>query len=198
MKRSVSATHKPFTQGACLDCHDPHGSNQKAMLVKDEKSLCLKCHAQTGNKVASAKTVHGAFTTGACTKCHGAHGSNLKSLLLAKGSDLCLTCHKPIKDRMGAGTAHPPTDDCLNCHKPHESAEPTLLAQPVTELCQQCHDFKAASFTTPHLGIDAKVLKCMSCHDAHGSKDAKLFKTDVHPPFEARQCDSCHVVETKK
>ena len=53
-------------------------------------------------------------------------------------------------------------------------------------------------FTTAHLGIDPKVVRCVSCHDPHASKDAKLFKANQHAPFAARQCDACHLVGTKQ
>ena len=52
----------------------------------------------------------------------------------------------------------------------------------------------AAQGCEAHLGLDAGVIHCMSCHDPHASKDPKFFKAQIHPPFAARDCDSCHVV----
>jgi predicted CXXCH cytochrome family protein len=68
---------------------------------------------------------------------------------------------------------------------------------PLSELCGQCHDASDKGFSTAHLGIDAKAVHCVSCHDPHASKDAKLFKATQHPPFAARQCDACHLVGAK-
>jgi len=42
------------------------------------------------------------------------------------------------------------------------------------------------------------VVACMSCHDPHASKDPKFFKSNVHPPFDARDCETCHLTEKKK
>ena len=69
--------------------------------------------------------------------------------------------------------------------------------QPIAELCGQCHDTKEAAFGKAHIGIDPKAIQCMSCHDPHASKDPKFFKASVHPPFAARDCDTCHVAPKK-
>jgi predicted CXXCH cytochrome family protein len=66
------------------------------------------------------------------------------------------------------------------------------------EVCAQCHDTKDAKFASSHLGMDAKDVNCVSCHDPHASKDPKLFKSTVHAPFAARECAECHVVPAKK
>ncbi len=44
------------------------------------------------------------------------------------------------------------------------------------------------------LGLAPGTIHCMSCHEPHASKDPKFFKASVHPPFAARDCDTCHVV----
>jgi hypothetical protein len=40
-------------------------------------------------------------------------------------------------------------------------------------------------------------MNCVSCHAPHSSKEPKLFKTTVHPPFAGGSCDECHVVAKK-
>jgi predicted CXXCH cytochrome family protein len=167
------------------------------MLVTDQKSLCLKCHAKQGTELAAAKSVHAAFETGDCSKCHSPHKASLKTLLLGTSPDLCLSCHKKMKDKIASETAHRPVDDCLSCHKPHGSPEARLVSQPVNELCGQCHDGGDKSFAEHHLSIDPQKMRCISCHNPHSSKDPKFFKATVHAPFAARQCDACHEADKR-
>ena len=192
-----ATNHKPFTDGNCLGCHDPHGTNVPGLLVVDQKTLCLKCHASQKKELASG-SVHAAFGAGDCTRCHNPHKAGLKKLLVAKPPDLCLACHTPLQQRLAAETKHAPVDDCLSCHHPHAAAKAPLLAQTPTELCTGCHASPDKAFTTAHLGIDPARMACASCHDPHASKDKKLFKKVAHPPFTARQCDACHTVSGKR
>jgi predicted CXXCH cytochrome family protein len=103
-----------------------------------------------------------------------------------------------MKERLAAEKNHQPVEDCATCHRPHHAGQPDLLVEPLGALCAQCHDAKEKGFVTAHLGIDAGAMACVSCHDPHASKDPKLFRARVHKPFAARECASCHVVETKK
>jgi predicted CXXCH cytochrome family protein len=92
---------------------------------------------------------------------------------------------------------HAPSDlkNCQTCHLPHYSAELALIVAPIQPLCGRCHDYKAASFKTAHLNIEAGLMDCRKCHAPHTSKDPKFFKAEVHPPFADRTCKDCHIVE---
>ena len=94
------------------------------------------------------------------------------------------------------GTATSTTDSpgCLTCHKAHAAKEAKLLGEPISQVCEQCHAAGETDFKEAHLGIDAKRMACASCHDPHSSKDQMMFKQVTHPPFVARQCDSCHAL----
>lgn len=66
-----------YTRGVtCFSCHDPHGSDEPAMLRAKGNSLCLTCHApntETGPIAASieAHTHHKAGSPGSeCSACH--------------------------------------------------------------------------------------------------------------------------------
>ena len=66
-----------YTRGVtCFSCHDPHGSDNVAMLRANGNSLCLTCHGpntQTGPFAASieAHTHHKADSAGSqCVSCH--------------------------------------------------------------------------------------------------------------------------------
>jgi predicted CXXCH cytochrome family protein len=65
--------------GACEDCHDPHGSDRRASLRREpwDNGLCVSCHASRFPDVTAQRT-HAAHSTfapgpwgpGTCTGCH--------------------------------------------------------------------------------------------------------------------------------
>jgi len=69
----------------CFSCHDPHGSNNEAMLRKPINEVCLSCHgpsSQNGPRAASIE----------------AHTHHMKG----SDGDLCVSCHMPkIEQTLG-------------------------------------------------------------------------------------------------
>ena len=151
----------------CLNCHEPHASAQKKLLMGDMKTLCGKCHIDTmasqeklaqkekqenaaAGKVAAIKgaITHNPIQEGNCEACHSSHGSD--RVFLLKGPSIvesCGTCHDWTKH-----TSHPMggkvvdtrnknmTMQCLSCHRSHGTGYRYLVPfQTVTELCVQCH-----------------------------------------------------------
>ena len=94
--------HPPAVRD-CLNCHDPHASDNKNQLLKpasggDEKeNLCMTCH-QTGLHVPEKGSRHAALDAG-CDTCHmthktGADPTEENQLPPDEGSPaLCLDCH---------------------------------------------------------------------------------------------------------
>jgi predicted CXXCH cytochrome family protein len=59
-KSSASTLHRPYEQGRCVICHDPHVSDFDKQLRADGNKLCLECHQNrkiTGT-LALFKTSH--------------------------------------------------------------------------------------------------------------------------------------------
>jgi DmsE family decaheme c-type cytochrome len=61
----------------CLGCHQPHGSSgPKLLKAKDERALCVSCHAR-GTAAGVPHSRLGLQATGDCSRCHSEiHGSN--------------------------------------------------------------------------------------------------------------------------
>jgi predicted CXXCH cytochrome family protein len=150
----------------CLNCHKPHASAQKKLLMGEPKYLCGKCHSDTmdlqvklaekerqENAALKGRVIQGSLThnpiqDGNCEACHFSHASDSVFLLKQPSPiELCGTCHDWSKH-----TSHPMgqkvldtrnknmTMQCLSCHRSHGTGYRYLIPFPtVTDLCVQCH-----------------------------------------------------------
>ena len=81
---------------ACVSCHDPHGTTDRAALKvqRDGEGPCFDCHSE---KRGPFVFQHGTRLAGDCMSCHEPHGSNNPNALKRSRVDLlCLECHSPI------------------------------------------------------------------------------------------------------
>jgi len=112
----------PIREGlvACSDCHNPHGSVGRALLVRDNvNDTCYACHMEKrGPFVRTHQPVQED-----CSICHNPHGTTAPNLLKIRQPMLCQTCHEPTSHRgnianlggtsTGANTL---ARGCANCH----------------------------------------------------------------------------------
>lgn len=90
--------HHRVPEGAmtCIDCHNPHGSVQRAaqrMVAANEPS-CLRCHA---DKRGPFTFEHAPVRMEPCQTCHEPHGSaNPRMLTRAEVRFQCLECHSNL------------------------------------------------------------------------------------------------------
>lgn len=180
--------HAPAESGECLMCHNPHSSNNKALLTASSTNiLCLQCHELD---VPKTDFVHSPVKNGACHECHDPHQSNNNAFLKNTGSDLCFNCHKDTKTQMQAKNLHMPfEDDCFNCHQAHSTAEKGLVMEKTPTLCYNCHsdvqELVNASKSVHKVMSDKK--SCSNCHSPHASNEnAMLLKSGND------LCLSCH------
>ena len=131
---SKPSTH-PVSAGklTCSDCHSPHGSSARAMLVKPTlNQTCFTCHAE---KRGPFLWEHGSVIED-CSLCHTAHGSIHQSLLKKNPPFLCQQCHTVSAHVMVTGAALPGgggggsawllAGSCMNCHSQiHGSNHPS-------------------------------------------------------------------------
>lgn len=85
-------SHHPIVEGKvkCSDCHNPHGTLSKGMIVAESvNQLCFKCHAdKRGPWVWEHPPVEEN-----CMTCHWPHGTKAEKLLTEKMPHLCNDCH---------------------------------------------------------------------------------------------------------
>ena len=112
----------PIREGmvACSDCHNPHGSVGRAMVIRDNvNDTCYTCHMEKrGPFVRTHQPVQEN-----CALCHNPHGTTNANLLRVRSPFLCQECHEPTSHRGNvanlAGTstgANTLARGCLNCH----------------------------------------------------------------------------------
>ncbi len=132
--QTLRRSHHPINEGlvTCSECHNPHGSPQRKLLVgMTVNDTCYSCHAE---KRGPFLWEHAPVRED-CTICHTPHGANETRLLKTRAPFLCQQCHM--------ASAHPSTlysranippaaghqlfvKACLNCHSQvHGSNHPS-------------------------------------------------------------------------
>lgn len=202
--------HSPVADGACTDCHDPHASDEDALLKAELGTVCKDCHEGPSDH----PKLHSPVEDGDCISCHLPHESDTTALLVKEGSALCIECHDGMSDVMDKKVVHSPLEDgCLDCHDPHGSEQDMLLTDAPPKLCYSCHDTKEAEIAeapvshgamddpkgcvlchTPHSGdhsallVDSTRKVCLECHDT----DVPAKATVLHGKNKDGDCSDCH------
>lgn len=166
----MSYTHAPFEGGHCTNCHDPHASDFRVLLVQDETDLCVTCHPVADEM--GRDQLHPPFEGRFCTNCHNPHASEYRGILVDNQRDLCFTCHPSVAPLSLKAVQHNPFlyDNCTGCHEPHGSDSRPLLIDAQPDLCYMCHPGIETDFLkTSHHPVGTVALNCADCHDPHGA-----------------------------
>jgi len=184
---STLVQSEPGNTGGCLNCHNPHISSAKFLLVTDTvDALCIRCHDEPLKKFG-----HQPFVAGQCTVCHQAHQSDYAKLLRnGDGSEHCFGCHTDKRDAMAKSShVHAPAQKaCTTCHGPHSTDNARLLKQPVNDTCLTCHTkIKEQLASSKHTHGAVTEGNCASCHDPHASNQTADLKARTD-----KVCLTCH------
>jgi len=184
--------HPPVDEGKCLDCHNPHSSDNEYMLKADVGETCAGCHDLS----KEGHSTHGPVAAGMCTACHDPHQSDLSGLVKREDREMCIFCHTNKKDPQGMVSIHEPfTETCLDCHSPHSSPYKFMVEEDVPGLCFNCHEevqVQVDKKSEVH-GPFQEGEKCYLCHNAHVSKYSHLLQNQ-----EQQLCFTCHNKKIKK
>jgi predicted CXXCH cytochrome family protein len=111
-------THHKVPEGLmkCTDCHNTHGTSNRATLRQTGWETCVGCHVE---KRGPFVFEHSAVKVEGCTACHTPHGSVNRMLTIRREARfLCLQCHV---DPFAANVPHSRLSfqtrgDCVRCH----------------------------------------------------------------------------------
>ncbi|MEW6413175.1 MAG: cytochrome c3 family protein [Candidatus Zixiibacteriota bacterium] len=200
-KYSQGSVHFPVASGKCWDCHDPHGSNEAAMLWEPSpdtpvEHFCLMCHQDNMDAARQKEFIHAPYDGLECLTCHAAHNSSNPGLLVADIFAVCGSCHDQSdetwaavhKERNAGGLP------CSDCHDAHASNGEGLLNDDAHAPfaggdCEICHSLPDANGKVAFEEGASPGGLCAACHD---DIIENLSKSHPHPAVEADNCDNCH------
>ena len=209
-KSLASGKETPEHTG-CEGCHGPGGDHVAArggkatirafseFTAQQTLNACLECHSKDLSRSNIRRSVHTEADV-VCSNCHSIHHPATPKFLLARQqAELCESCHTatraqfemPSKHRVNEGVVQ-----CSDCHNPHGSFAPTWRggirprmvenALDNEEPCLKCHIDKRGPFMFEHAPV--RVEGCETCHNPHGSTNAKLLRR----PVTFTLCLECH------
>jgi predicted CXXCH cytochrome family protein len=101
----------------CSDCHNPHGSMNRASLNRANFQSCLNCHQE---KRGPYIYEHASVKVEGCTACHNPHGGTNRTLLVRReGRQLCLQCHTGFHSQSQVPHSRfsfQTSGECTRCH----------------------------------------------------------------------------------
>jgi predicted CXXCH cytochrome family protein len=169
---TISQVHQAVNNGKlCMNCHSPHSSDQKKLLVSEEKKLCLSCHNKSvspeGKKLvnmaqllAGKKNIHAPIESDGCVVCHQPHGSSNNFLL--KGAFPRGNYAQAKRDNFAF---------CWECH------DSDLLEVAVTASKTNFRDGGKNLHYVHRTGKNGRT--CVVCHNVHASKNLHLIEDKV-------------------
>ncbi len=193
---AAEVPHDAMELADCTDCHNPHASAQEKLVSGPAAGPCADCHDEQA--AGAGEVAHGAIELLGCRACHEPHGGQREKLLRLTGPELCLSCHPSGGLRVVDGA---PTATLLNRFEvPAEvAAEISSLALSADGLRNHpVAGHRVLGLPTAEELTGARVqttftgeLSCLSCHDPHKGRSARLFRWGAATTAEA--CAACHV-----
>jgi predicted CXXCH cytochrome family protein len=189
----MGSRHKLLSQSdrACLECHDPHASNQEYHLKKPAQDLCLSCHVEQPKQAAgrnanspgndaskmeylklSSKHAHEPAKK-SCLICHDAHASQFPKELRVSLGDVCMGCHGPNAEKIVQSSQPFPLFNGLVSLPPKTFSKlerfelkGKYVHEPVNISCALCHDAHASDYSAEL--YEPVTDLCLACHGSNG------------------------------
>ena len=164
---------------------------------------CSQCHEDQTEHFATASHARLNLTedkvgdTG-CESCHGpgsvhvaAGGGKGTIINPRKSPETCFQCHLDKRGQFALPNSHQVMNgkmSCGDCHDPHRGnavAGTGLDVEAMNATCTKCHTQQKGPFVYEHA---ATKEGCISCHNPHGSVNAKMLVAR-----DANLCLRCHL-----
>jgi DmsE family decaheme c-type cytochrome len=210
--KSIASGKEPTERTGCEGCHGPGKGHVEARggsrtiprafsLMDSRRAMdtCLACHTKDFSRGEIRRSSHTQASV-VCSNCHAIHKSATPKLLLAnKQTDLCYGCHTNVRAQFAMPFKHRVNEgfmNCTDCHNPHGTSSPSwrmggrprMVATGASgeQPCLRCHIDKRGPFAFEHPAV--RVDGCETCHQPHGSPNARLLRR----PVVFTQCLECH------
>ena len=209
--KSVAMGNQAPEKTGCEGCHGAGGNHVAAkggkatikafsvMTPGQALDTCLTCHSKDISRANIRKSAHTEADV-ACNTCHSVHKPATPKFLLAKQqTQLCYTCHADVRAQFEMPSKHRVNEgavQCSDCHNPHGAFAETWRTGTGTAMltnareneqpCLKCHIDKRGPFVFEHEPV--RVEGCATCHQPHGSTNAKLLRR----PVVFTVCLECH------
>ena len=167
---------------ACAECHtnisrafpsSPHSRIQLQDVLAKDQTGCESCHGPGSLHIEA--------------------GGGRNKFIVNPGKDVsaCFECHRSVEAQFHLPRHHPVLEqkmNCVQCHDPHgrdilKASGGLTLGRPA-EACAPCHREQTRPFVFEHPALREG---CTTCHDVHGSVNAKLLTQR-----DANLCLRCH------
>jgi predicted CXXCH cytochrome family protein len=169
---TIRNVHQPIKSlKSCTNCHSPHSSSEKKLLVSEEKKLCISCHnkdvtldgkktVNIGKLITNSKVVHPPLESDGCVVCHQPHGSSNNFLLIGS---FPVGKYAPAKREMFSF--------CWECH------DSELFEVAVSSTATNFRDGVRNLHYLHRTGKNGRT--CVVCHNVHASKNEHLIEDKV-------------------
>lgn len=169
----------------CTLCHNPHSTDEPALLKDKANQLCFMCHTDKQDEINEKPFTHAPAKDVGCSTCHNPHTADFPTLLRVNVNGLCLACH-------GMTAAKKPDKTVLVVFS-HRSM-PEKYADKAKKIFLgrdgKGHPYMGHPVSdVPDPSNPKQMMTCLSCHNPHAGKVVQMFKGDVS---KQALCDKCH------
>ena len=176
-------------KGDCTACHSPHGGNNPGFIQPDPVAACLGCHSETADQLKKAH-VHQPAGEQSCAICHEPHGGNNPKLLrTASVNELCLECHGPDSDPKPVKNEHLVAIFGGKVKLPEDYFKKVAILPLKYGIGHPTEQHPVANVTNLQTKAVTQ-MSCLSCHQAHSSKQPGLLVKDQANNMDF--CRTCH------
>ena len=164
---------------------------------------CTQCHSDQTDHFGGASHARLAVADAklgdtSCEACHGpgsihVAGGGTRGTIInpRKSPEACFQCHLDKRGQFALPNSHQVMNgkmSCGDCHDPHRGnavAGTGLDVEAMNATCTKCHTQQKGPFVYEHA---ATKEGCISCHNPHGSVNAKMLVAR-----DANLCLRCHL-----
>ncbi len=188
----------------CDMCHDDiykdfATADHARLMAQGTNALdagCESCHGPCSAHAESGGSVMPpyVFTSGRAET--SSYGASLPVKPARSEETVCYQCHADVRAQFQLPNHHPVPEGhmaCTDCHNPHKGSifrggGTQLLSE--NDMCLRCHPSERGPFVFEH---EAMREGCITCHNPHGSINAKLLKVR-----DANLCLRCHFQQVQQ